>query len=354
MRTGVAHLLLHGGSCPAWLFPRMKKMAGAISEIIVYEYGQDELLRRLSDPFWFQAFGCVLGFDWHSSGLTTTVTGALKEALNEANIGVRVAGGKGRTSRKAPEEIVQHSDSMGLSHADRLVYASKLSAKVDNAAVQDSYQLYHHAFVFTENGTWAVVQQGMNASTNYARRYHWFTARDFVDEPHSAICGKQHADVLDMTAHASGEVREISVDLVNDGALLAQTSLNDFAGKKMKTLAMHAHHGFTLSEQTRAALRRAYEIQPKNYEELVALPGIGPKAVRALALVSELVYGAEASRTDPAKFSFAHGGKDGIPYPVDRELMDKNTEMLGNAVRDARLGDEEKIKALRRLHEFAA
>jgi hypothetical protein len=353
-RTGYADLPLHYGKCPKWLFPRMKVLSKEITKIIIYEYGQEEFLRRLSNPFFFQSMGCVIGYDWHSSGLTTTTCGALKEAITP-ELGIAVCGGKGKASRKAPEEIERMSEDFSLStkKSESLVYSSRMSAKVDNTAVQDNYNLYHHCFIFNEKGKWVVIQQGMNSSNRYARRYHWINVEDFVEEPHSAICCDKRQKTLDMTAKSSKEARETSVDIVNDNKNIERflnRNLNDFTGSK--SLKLPAHHGIRLNKQTTIALNRAYEIQPEKYEELLAIRGIGPKAVRALALISELVYGKEPSWKDPAKFSFAHGGKDGIPYPVDRKLMDSSVEMLRNALENAKLGEKDRLHALKRLNEF--
>jgi len=318
----------------------MKNLSGAITKIIIYEYGQDELLRRLSDPFWFQAFGCVLGFDWHSSGLTTTVCGALKEAINEEEFGIAICGGKGKASRKSPEEIIIKGEKLGLSdnNLSELIYASRMSAKVDNTCVQDGYQLYHHIFIFTERGEWSVIQQGMNNANNYARRYHWLSdnVKSFVEEP-ELIIGRKEEDVLNMVAKESREAQKTSVDIV----------------KGTKFLSLPQQHEIReLTSRTITSLRQAYEIQPENYEELISIRGIGPQAVRALALISQLVYGAEPSWQDPVKFSFAHGGKDGVPYPVDRKTMDKNIDLLRVAVENAKIGEKEKLHAIRRLNDF--
>jgi len=364
-RSGIAELPLHGGRCPSWLFEKMKRLGGAIVQAIVLEHGREEFLRRIGDPFFFQAFGCVLGFDWHSSGLTTTVCGALKEAIDPTEFGIAVCGGKGRTSKRTPEEISRVSDVFSLSskRVERLRYASRMAAKVDNACVQDGYQLYHHSFFLTEDGEWAVVQQGMHGTL--ARRYHWLSldVESFVDEPHTGIVGdREETNVLDMTARESEETRKASVDLVRDNPdrLLPyirearQRSIEEyFCTPPVKRLVLPVHHEITrLTEETLNALRRAYEIQPQNYEELVALRGIGPKAVRALALISELIYGKSPSWKDPVKFSFAHGGKDGIPYPVDRATYQKTIEILEGAAQSARIGKMEKLDAIRRLHAF--
>ncbi|MCX6818818.1 MAG: DUF763 domain-containing protein [Candidatus Aenigmarchaeota archaeon] len=357
-RTGIANLPLHPGRAPPWLFGRMVKLAKEITEVIIYEYSKDELLRRLSDPFWFQSFSCVLGYDWHSSGTTTVTCGALKEAI-KPELGIAVCGGKGKTSRKTPGEIEKFAEAFSLStkKAEELVYSSKMSAKVDNTAIQDGYNLYHHCFIFTENGNWAVIQQGMNTINRYARRYHWLSGfNSFVEEPHSAICcDKQEKEALNMVAKESKEARSASVDLVKDNIgkrLSRQNTLRDFSVKVEKLDLPKCHEIRNLSKQTVTALQNAYEIQPDKYEELLAIRGIGPKAVRALALLSEIIYGSELSWKDPAKFSFAHGGKDGIPYPVDRKNMDLSIDMLRNAITQAKIGEQDKLHAIRRLNEF--
>lgn len=365
-RAGVAELPLHGGRCPPWLFSRMKRLGGAISEIIVREYGKQELLRRLGDPFFFQALSCVLGFDWHSSGTTTTTMGALKEAINPEKLGIAVCGGKGKVSKRTPNEIQKLADVFSISSkkVDELKYASRMAAKVDNACLQDSYQLYHHTFVLSEDGDWVVVQQGMHE--RLARRYHWLSEdlSSFVEEPHSGIIGERQEEVvLDMTARKSEETRKTSLDLVReDPRRLAgfvreaeQRSLDDYLARSPQalTLIMPTQHTISeLTERTMAALRKAYELQPESYEGLVAIRGIGPKAVRALALVSDLIYGKPPSWKDPARFSFAHGGKDGVPYPVDKRTYQRTIEILESATQAAKVEQKEKLNAVRRLHEF--
>ena len=366
-RTGTVNLPLHGGKAPRWLFNRMVKLAGEISDIIIYEYGQDEFLRRISNPYWFQAFGCVLGFDWHSSGLSTTTCGALKMSLSPGEHGIVVAGGKGGTSRKAPEEIQESGDSFSLSskRIEELVDASKLSAKVDNSCVQDSYQLYHHCFFLTEKGGWAVVQQGMNDS--YARRYHWLGesvgkgADEFVNEPHAGICcDMREEEVLDLTASDSKETRKVSLDLVKDNPVHIEGILNSNNPQKILSefnqgFTMPAHHpvlDIDVGRQGMKVLRKAYEIQPESYEELISLRGMGPKRIRALALISDLLYGTEPSWKDPVKYSFTHGGKDGFPFPVQRKVYDDSVQSLKDAVEQAKLGRKEKLYAIKRLHEF--
>jgi hypothetical protein len=362
-KTGVSDLPLHGGKCPPWLFARMKRLGGVISEIILDEYGHDEFLRRLSDPYFFQAFGCVLGFDWHSSGLTVTTLGALKEAVNSRELGIAVCGGKGRASRRTPDEIEGFADSLSLStnKTEGLVYASRVSARVDNAALQDGYQLYHHCFIFTEKGKWAVVQQGMNPGNRYARRYHWLSSdvRSFVNEPHEGIaCDRREEDVLNMVSKDSGKAREASVDIVKDNPnrlsklLTGQSTLADFAGQVRRLHMPKSHYIISMDKRNLESLQRAHEIQPENYEALLGIEGIGPKSVRALALISELVYGKPASWQDPVKFSFSHGGKDGIPYPVDRKVYDKSVEVLRTGIEQARMGSRERLQALKRLEGF--
>lgn len=352
-KTGLVNLPLHPGKCPKWLFPRMVKMSRAVSTIIINEYGQKDFLQRIADPYFFQSFSCAIGFDWHSSGVTTTSCGALKEALNMDEHGIKVCGGKGKTSKKTPEEISE----LELKNTDELIYASKMSAKIDSCLVQDGYQLYHHCFFVSEKGEWAVVQQGMNNLNNYARRYHWISDKVecFVNEPQNAICCDENkAEVLNMTAKESEEIRETSVDLVNDGLFSRQKTLLEFE-RPMKVLTMKAEHPVylrDLSKQCVESLKKAYEIQPANYEELVSLKGIGPKTVRALALVSELVYGKKASWKDPAKYSFTVGGKDGYPYPINRAHYDEVISVLNDSIKQAKVDEKERAYAIKRLKEF--
>lgn len=367
-RTGFANLPLHAGRCPPWLFGRMRKLAGVVSEAIILEHGRRGLLRRIADPYFFQALGCVLGFDWHSSGLTTTVCGALKEALDPEEHGVAVCGGKGRASRTAPREIIKASGVFSLStrKTEALVYASRMAAKVDNACVQDGYQLYHHAFFVTEKGEWAVVQQGMHENQGYARRYHWLSSNveSFVEEPHEGICSDALGGrVLNMVARESGEARRASVDLARENPLRLrkylepgrQLSLEECVSTSVEELSLPRRHALLALDvgwETLRALQKAYELQPESYEELVALRGIGVRSVRALALLSELIYGSRASWKDPAKYSFAHGGKDGYPYPVDKAAYDSSIETLRNALEEAKLERKEKYQAIKRLKDF--
>jgi hypothetical protein len=352
-RTGIANLPLHGGKAPRWLFDRMVKLSREITTVIVSDYGADEMLRRLSDPHWFQAFGCVLGFDWHSSGVTTTLCGALKEGIKgiERDLGLFVAGGKGKTSRKTPAEVREWAELISLD-ADPLVYASKMAAKVDSAAVQDGYQLYHHTFLFTGTGSWGVVQQGMNDANHYARRYHWLsqTVSCFVNEPHSAIAsdGRGQA-VLNLVAAESDPVRILIPRVVREEKpekLLAEL-------KGIKTLTMPAHHYLDTADLHPDSISRillsTYERQPEDFETLLGLEGVGAKTIRALSLISELIYGVPPSYRDPARYSFAHGGKDGIPYPVDRAVYDQSISVLSRAISKAKLGLSDKKDAVLRL-----
>jgi len=356
MKTGTANLPLHYGKAPSWLFQRMKKLARQITLVIIDEFGAEEMLRKLSDPFWFQAFGCILGFDWHSSGLTTTVCGALKDGLRgiEHDIGLFVAGGKGRFSRQTPSQIEEYCNILS-SDPQPLVYASRMSAKVDSAAVQDGYQLYQHTFIFTSHGQWTVVQQGMNEVNRYARRYHWLsdTLKDFVCEPHQAVCCDQQGTTLNLVAEESEESRKASTIIACENPDRTASEL-----KKIKTLDLPKHHEILVKdinpERLHKILIKTHEKQPANFEHLLGIEGVGPKSVRSLSLISELIYGAKPSFRDPARFSFAHGGKDGHPYPVDRNNYDLSIETLRKSVRSAKLGEREKIEALKRLSSFTA
>ena len=351
MRTGTAYLPLHYGRAPAWLFQRMKKLSREISLVIIDQFGPLEMLRRLSNPFWFQSFGCVLGFDWHSSGLTTTVCGALKEGLlgTERDSGLFVAGGKGRVSRKTPYEIEKFCDRLSI-EAKGLVYASKMAAKVDSAALQDGYQLYHHNFFFTKDGSWCVVQQGMNEHTGYARRYHWtgHELDSFVCEPHSAICCDNRGKVLNMVARESEGARQTSAHIASEHPDRVRAEI-----QRLRSLELPREHDVVLGDRAATwlmkVLERTHEQRPGDFEGLLSTQGVGPKTIQALALISELIYGVEPSFRDPAKFSFAHGGKDGHPYPVDRENYDRSIGVLRRALSAARIGRTEKLMAMRRL-----
>ena len=382
MRRGIATFTLDYGKCPPWLFERMVKLGRAMTEVLIEEYGPDEFIRRIADPVWFQTLGTVLAFDWNASGLTTVLTGALKEAIRgqEKDLGIFMAGGKGKTSRKTPDQILGWGEvlNLGVGQTNNLVRSSKLAAKVDSSLVQDGYQLYHHVFFFSKNGAWAVVQQGMNTETSSARRYHWFEEgsdpKNFVEEPHSGISSQVFFDrVLNLVSKNSNKTRDTSVELVknNINSLLKDieiirshsSPLSRMVAMKRKneqlTLLELARTEFTYhpvlleefgkSKYLLKILGKLRETSPKNYEELIATEGVGPKTVRALALVAEVIYGASPSYEDPARYSFAHGGKDATPYPVDTKTYDQTIRTIQEAVRKSKMNPVEKDKALRRL-----
>ncbi|HHZ16958.1 MAG TPA: DUF763 domain-containing protein [Clostridia bacterium] len=425
-RTGISQIPLHGGQCPPWLFAKMKKLAAVMIEVIAYEYGSGEVLRRLADPFWFQAFGCVLGFDWHSSGLTTVVCGALKEGLRaqQGELGLFFAGGKGNTSRKTPEEIVQAGEKYGLANdLQALQRTSRLVAKVDSAAVQDGYQLYHHFFVFDRDGNWSVVQQGMNQQNRFARRYHWLSdgLESFVNDPHQGICGVKGENVLNLVSGQNMIVRKASVELCHAEkpekilrvvkAIQEQYKLQ--AGKKqeqpgqspgidtpgmpgrsgmqgmpalgeqlswwsalpepsaktaqnIKTaidtptenskstgefvlFSMPSYHPIPAAQRLNKTLFRLYEKPPANFEALLEEQGVGPATLRALAMVAEVTHGVKAVFADPVRYSFAHGGKDGYPFPVNKKDMEHSIDTLRVALEKGKIGQREKLDALRKL-----
>ncbi len=361
-RTGTAQLPLHGGRAPAWLFSRMVQLAREITIHIASEYGSEEMLRRLSDPFWFQAFGCVLGFDWHSSGVTTTVTGAVKEGVKglEHDLRFYAGGGKGAVSRKTPAEITMACERMSIDPRP-LVYASRMAAKVDSAAVQDGYQLYHHSFFFTPAGSWCVVQQGMNDGDGMARRYHWLaeTVKSYVNEPHAAVCDdrvRQGAvpagtPTLNLVAAESDPLRSASAALARGRPEVVLGAL-----KTLPALTMPRRHAVLIADVNPQYLERillkTYERAPEDFETLLGMQGVGARTLRALALTSEIIYGTRASTRDPARFSFAHGGKDGFPYPVDVGTYDRTVEALRAALTKAGITRSERVAALKRLARF--
>jgi len=348
----------------------MRKLAEEIVTIIVNEHSSDEFLKRISDPFWFQALGCVLGYDWHSSGITTVVTAVLKQAVVPEKHGIAVCGGKGRVSRQTPSEIERIGEKFGFtsSKIQYLQYASKISAKVDNTAIQAGYQLYHHTFFLAENEKWAVIQQGMCPQDRTARRYHWSSdnAKNFVVEPHDAIVGDVKRELtLDMTAQESEGCRNVSVDLAKEPPKKImhmimsvrpayQKSLEEWMPKTLDTT--WREYPIDVLSMPRninwKALREVYEFQPSNYEQLLGFKGVGPATIRGLALISELIYGEKPSWNDPVKYSFAYGGKDGVPYPVNRKAMDESIWMLKQAIEEAEVGSKEKLRSLQRLRNF--
>lgn len=366
-RSGIATLKLHGGAAPWWLLKRMKPLAKCIFAVIADEFGPDTILKRLADPIWFQALSMVLGFDWNSSGTTTTTTGVLKSILNFEEHGVQCCGGKGRNSRNTPYELrdLGHSPLFD-GPTEKLIYASKMTAKIDNTAIQDGYQLYHHCIFVSVKNNWTVVQQGMNLQARLTRRYHWHSEglKSFVVEPPENIIGEfVHDDVLNMTAIQSEETRKASVDLakedpkkiINQYKLLtsySKTSLLRWiqpTGLKIPVV----HYKLLPRRMNWETIRRIYEFQPRDYEELLAIKGVGPATVRGLALIAELIYNAVPSWKDPVKFSFAYGGKDGVPFPVDRKAMDSSIQILRIALDEAKLGNKQKLNALRRLKKFS-
>jgi hypothetical protein len=320
------------------------------------EHGTREILRRMSDPFWFQAFGCVLGFDWHSSGVTTTVCGAVKEGLKEVDreLGLFAAGGKGGTSRKTPGEVAAVCERLGRDPV-ALVYASRTAAKVDSAAVQDGYQLYHHAFFFTAAGEWCVVQQGMSDETRTARRYHWLSEHvaSFVEEPHEAICCDARGETLNLVADENAAVRDRSTELAREKPAVVLEAL----ASAVPDLRLPARHELlpeldVATPYLEKILLKTYDRAPEDFEALLGIEGVGPKTLRALALASELVHGTPAALRDPARFAFAHGGKDGIPFPVDRITYDRTIAILDRAINRSTIDRSEKVRAFKRLATF--
>ncbi len=355
MRTGLATLPLHGGKAPAWLFTRMAKLGREVIRHLVVEYGPHEALRRLADPFWFQAFGCALGFDWHSSGVTTTTCGALKEGLRglERELGLYICGGKGAVSRMTPHEIVRACEYLGHD-PEPLVQASRLSAKVDSAALQDGYTLYHHCFFFTADGHWCVVQQGMNDADGSARRYHWLgeNLASFVVEPHAAVCCDTRTHPLNLVAAESGAARAAITAIAARPDREVQHTL-----ARLPELVLPRRHVLRpmLDVDPRYVskiLLRTYEQAPADFEQLLGIEGVGAKTLRALALLAELIYGTPASARDPARFAFTHGGKDGTPFPVDRAAYDRSIAVLHDALERSEVERSEKIAALKRLAHF--
>jgi hypothetical protein len=350
--TGIAELPLHGGKAPAWLFQRMVRLGREIVRLIVEDHGPEEILKRISDPYWFQSLGCVLGFDWHSSGVTTTVCGALKEGLRglEKDLGLFIAGGKGATSRKTPAEIIAAGEKFSLQrNPEDLVYLSRLTAKIDNNAIQDGFQLYHHNFFFTFSGSWAVVQQGMN--DRFARRYHWYSEQveSLTVDPHAAICSQlrlEHA--LNLVDSESLPAQQVITELSHESPEKLMRVM-----QKLQTLSLPSHHEDRVKdlhpESIEKILLKTYEAKANDFETLLGMPGVGAKTLRALALIAEITYGAPASWKDPAKFSFAHGGKDGHPYRVNRNVYDESIEILRRTVERARIEKSDKDNALRRL-----
>jgi len=379
IERGIATFGLDYGRCPKWLFERMVTLGREVVEIIAEEYGPEEFIKRIADPVWFQSLGTVLAFDWNSSGLTTILTAALKEAIrgNERSLGIFICGGKGKTSKKTPDEIQDWGWRAGIDDkkTNALVYNSKMAAKIDSALVQDGFQIYHHSFFFIKSGAWAVVQQGMNVNNQTARRYHWYSKKisDLVCEPHSGIASQVKTPTLNLTARQSKTTREISTELVQgsySGLIRDIQILRKHSSELSRVLALkfkqkrftflHLENkeffwhpvlseDFSKSRYLDKILFQVCQQKPKSYEELLSLKGVGPKTIRALSLVSEVIYGAKPSYEDPARYSFAHGGKDGTPYFVDRATYDTTIDFFQKLIQKMKIPFSEKRRAIQRI-----
>jgi len=346
--SGTADLPLHYGYVPSWLSERMSRLGLAITEAIIAEYGTAEVLRRLSDPFWFQSLGAVMGMDWHSSGITTSVMGALKAAINphSKELGLYICGGKGKRSKQTPAELLNIAQQTGLD-GNHLVRCSKLSAKVDNTAIQDGFQLYTHNFILNKEGLWTVVQQGMRNDSGTARRYHWHSSalRSFVEEPHTGVCGIHQGEIINLVDKAASPAQQAMMAITREHP--------DRMITEIKKLVMPNHHEVKAKDvdlkRLGAMLWLTQENQPADFEELLLLKGMGPRTLQSLALVSEVIYGTPSRFTDPARFSFAHGGKDGHPFPVPINVYDETIEILSKAVQQAKIGHSDKHQAIHQL-----
>ena len=351
-RSGAADLPLHGGHVPRWLSERMARLGLAITESILVEYGKTEFLRRMSDPFWFQSFGAVMGMDWHSSGITTSVMGSLKRAINPVSkeLGIYICGGKGNQSRQTPNELLRLGDCTGIDAQD-LVRCSKLSAKVDNTAIQDGFQLYLHNFIVSDTGLWTVVQQGMREDTGTARRYHWHSSAftSFVEEPHTGICGINQGEILNLVAKEAIPAQQGILTITNEDP----NKMLD----EIRQLLMPSHHDVKAADvdlrRLGSVLWLAQENQISNFEELLMLQGVGPRTLQSLTLVSEVIHGTPSRFKDPARFSFAHGGKDGHPFPVPTKIYDETFTTLKTAVEKAKIGNTDKHDAIQALTKVA-
>jgi len=351
-RSGSADLPLHYGHVPPWLAQRMATLGLAITEAILLEYGKAEVIRRLSSPFWFQSLGAVMGMDWHSSGITTSVMGALKKSINPLSkeLGIYICGGKGKYSRETPNELLKIADKTGL-NGTALVRASKLSAKVDNTAIQDGFQLYLHSFILSSEGDWAVVQQGMSDSSSTARRYHWHSEnlKSFVEEPHTGICGINQGKILNLTANDADKTRQRMMSITAESPV---RMLNE-----IQKLVLPSHHEVKSKDidlkRLGSILWLAQEKQPGDFEELLLLEGMGPRTLQSMALVSEVIYGTPSRFSDPARYSFAHGGKDGHPFPVPVNVYDETISVLQKAIEKAKIGNTDKQQAIKSLHQIA-
>ena len=351
-RSGSADLPLHYGHVPPWLANRMATLGLAIIESILVEYGKAEVIRRMSSPFWFQSLGAVMGMDWHSSGITTSVMGALKKSINPLSkeLGIYICGGKGKSSRETPNELLRIADKTGLNGTE-LVRASKLSAKVDNTAIQDGFQLYLHSFILSSDGDWAVVQQGMSDASSTARRYHWHSEnlKSFIEEPHTGICGVNQGQILNLTSNEAEVTRQTMMGITAESPKRMISEI--------QKLVMPDHHDVKAKDvdlkRLGSILWLAQEKQPADFEELLLLEGMGPRTLQSLALVSEVIYGTPSRFTDPARYSFAHGGKDGHPFPVPVNVYDETISVLQKAVEKAKIGESDRQQAIKSLHQIA-
>ncbi|HMJ71158.1 MAG TPA: DUF763 domain-containing protein [Cyclobacteriaceae bacterium] len=343
-----ADLPLHYGQVPPWLAQRMSKLGGAIIESIILQYGQSEALTRLSDPLWFQAFGCVLGMDWHSSGITTSVMGALKKAMNPKfnEYGIYFCGGKGKHSRQTPSELAAFGERTGLD-GSALIRSSRLTAKVDNTTIHDGFQIYLHTFIVTKTGEWSVVQQGMNELSGMARRYHWHSSqmRSYLEEPHTFIFGKNQGQILNLT--------DLQATAAKDSILKITREEPRYMLPEIRKIVMPSHHNVRAADvnlkRLGSILALAHDMQHHNFESFLLMEGVGPRTIQSLALVSEVIHGAPSRFTDPARFSFAHGGKDGHPFPVPLKTYDETIQLLQTSVEKAKIGDSEKQQAIKNL-----
>ena len=367
-RTGHADLPLHVGTVPKWLADRMMQMGTLIVESIIENFGKKEVLVRLSDPLWFQSLGAVMGMDWHSSGITTSVMYALKRGINSRarEFGLCICGGRGKYSRKTPDELQFLADATGLD-GTKLINSSKLVTKVDSTAVQDGFQLYMHNFILSSEGDWTVVQQGMNVNTKTARRYHWSSEnlRSFIEEPHSGITGENEGLILNLTDRNAKSTREriLSFTKENPDRMISEIKNimkhenSIYEINRQRTITMSAHHDVKAEDvnlkRLGAVLATTYEAEPKDFESLLLTQGLGPRTIQSLTLVSEIIYGTPSRFEDPARFSFAHGGKDGHPFPVPLKVYDESIRVLHESIARSKLGYKDKSECIKRLHKTA-
>jgi len=349
-KSGYADLPLHNGRVPRWLAERMSKLGGAIVEALILEFGKSEVIKRLSDPAWFQSLGCVLGMDWHSSGITTSVMGALKSSVNTRSkeLGIYICGGRGKHSRMTPQELTTVANRTGLD-GNQLVKSSRLTAKVDNTAIQDGFQIYLHSFVVSDEGEWAVIQQGMNGVSGYARRYHWHSKdlQDYLNNPHTFIYGRAQGPILNLTDTSAQDTRQGIVDIAkeNPGQMI----------EEIRKIRLPAHHDVQSKDvdlkRLGTVLALSQDLPTQDFESLLLLQGLGPRTLQSLALVSEVIYGTPTRFKDPARFSFAHGGKDGHPFPVPTKVYDESISVLKKAVEKSKIGHSDKMKAIKSLSD---